>query len=41
MGLTLTVEEAKSRTSYDFIQKAAQGQEPQVVTLKHGTAVFI
>ncbi len=41
MGLTLTVEEAKSRTAYDLIQEAAQNQQPLIVMLEDGTAISI
>lgn len=41
MGLTLTVEEAKSRTAYDLIQEAIQTQQPLIVMLEDGTAMSV
>lgn len=41
MGLTLTVEEAKNRTAYDFIQEAIRTQQPLIVMLENGPGVII
>jgi hypothetical protein len=41
MEFTLTLEEAKSLTAYDLIQKAAQTQQSLIVMLEDGTAVSI
>jgi hypothetical protein len=41
MELTLTIEEAKSRTAYDLIQEAAQTQPPLIVMLENGPGVII
>jgi hypothetical protein len=41
MEFTLTLEEAKSRTAYDFIQEATQSRQPLIVMLEDGPAVSI